>query len=79
MAGVSEEFDDGKNRLMCISAGNTQVEEIADVDDYIEAVRLHSVENPGQSWNAITVGAYTEKTIISSKIYSDYDPVADWG
>ena len=79
LAGVSEEFDDGKKRLMCISAGNTPVEDIADVDDYIEAVRLHSVENPGQSWNAITVGAYTEKTIISSKIYSDYDPVADMG
>lgn len=34
LAGVSEELSDDKKRLMCISAGNTSVEEIADVDDY---------------------------------------------
>lgn len=79
LVGVGEDFADGRKRLMCISAGNTQVEEIADTDDYLAAVRLHSVENPGQAWNAITVGAYTDKIQIETRAYSDYTPVADRG
>lgn len=79
LAGVSEELSDDKKRLMCISAGNTSVEEIADVDDYLTAIRLHSVENPGQAWNAITVGAYTDKTVIAKKEYVDYSPVSNKG
>ena len=79
LVGTDEGFADDRKRLMCISAGNTQVEEIADADDYLAAVRLHSVENPGQAWNAITVGAYTDKTQIATKAYSDYIPVANRG
>ena len=29
---------------------------------------MHSIESPAQSWNAITVGAYTDKVIISDEI-----------
>lgn len=79
LVGTGEGFADDRKRLMCISAGNTQVEEIADADDYLAAVRLHSVENPGQAWNAITVGAYTDKTQIETRAYSDYTPVANRG
>lgn len=79
LAGVSDELSDDKKRLMCISAGNTPVTEIADADDYLAAVRLHSVENPGQAWNAITVGAYTDKTVITTPEYAGYSPVADKG
>ncbi len=79
LVGTGEGFVDDRKRLMCISAGNTQVEEIADADDYLAAVRLHSVENPGQAWNAITVGSYTDKTQIETSVYSDYTPVANRG
>lgn len=79
LAGISEELSDDKKRLMCISAGNTSIEEIADSDDYLSAIRLHSVENPGQAWNAITVGAYTDKTVIAKKEYVDYSPVSNKG
>lgn len=79
LAGVSEELPDHKKRLMCISAGNTEVKEIADAKDYLSAVRLHSVENPGQAWNAVTVGAYTDKTVINKKEYAGYSPVSDRG
>jgi hypothetical protein len=79
LAGASEELSDDKKRLMCISAGNTSVEEIAALDDYLSAVRIHSVENPGQAWNAITVGAYTNKTLIAKKEYADYSPVSNKG
>lgn len=79
LVGTGEGFADDRKRLMCISAGNTTVEEIADADDYLAAVHLHSVENPGQAWNAITVGAYTDKTQIETRAYSDYTPVASRG
>lgn len=79
LVGTGDELIDNRKRLMCISAGNTQVEEIADADDYLAAVRLHSVENPGQAWNAITVGAYTDKIQIETREYSDYAPVANRG
>lgn len=79
LAGASEELSDGNKRIMCLSAGNTPIEEIADADDYLSAVRLHSVENPGQAWNAITVGAYTEKTVIEKREYSGYVPVSNRG
>lgn len=79
LAGTSEELSDDKKRLMCISAGNTSVEEVADLGDHLSAIRLHSVENPGQAWNAITVGAYTDKTVIAKKEYADYSPVSNKG
>ncbi len=79
LAGVSEDLSDDEKRLMCISAGNTSVEEIADSDEYLSAVILHSVENPGQAWNAITVGAYTDKIEIEKKEYADYSPLANRG
>ena len=79
LAGVSDELSDDKKRLMCISAGNTLVEDIAEMDDYLSAVMVNSVQNPGQAWNAITVGAYTEKTVIEKKEYAGYNPVSNAG
>lgn len=79
LVGTGEEFSDDKKRLMCISAGNTSIEEIADFGDPLAAIQLHSVENPGQAWNAITVGAYTDKTVIAQKVYEDYSPVSNKG
>lgn len=79
VAGAGETLSDGKRRLMCISAGNTKIEEIAEADNYLDAIILHSVENPGQAWNAITVGAFTEKIIIDKKEYHDFKPVSNKG
>lgn len=59
----AEETD---SRLIIVSAGNTSCYEIEEADDYKAAVQTHSVENPGQSWNALTVGAFTEKANLSS-------------
>lgn len=77
--GAGDELVDGRKRIMCVSAGNTKIEEIADADDYLSAIRLHSVENPGQAWNAITVGAFTEKTTIEKDVYKNWIPVANKG
>lgn len=53
-SGAEEE---NAKRLFVISAGNVWPDEFERVG-YPEANRLHSVESPGQAWNAITVGAY---------------------
>ncbi|MCR4612042.1 MAG: S8 family peptidase [Lachnospiraceae bacterium] len=79
LAGVDDEIADNRRRLMCISAGNTQVTEIAEANDYLSAILTHTVENPGQAWNAITVGAYTDKTIVAKKEYDGFAPVSNKG
>lgn len=76
VAGVGEE---GNKRIMCISAGNTYVEEIIKSGNIETAVINHSVDDPGQAWNAITIGAFTEKDVISDPYYKDYTPVVEHG
>jgi hypothetical protein len=53
-------------RLVIIAAGNTEPEEWT---NYPSASQSTSVESPGQSWNALTVGAYTEKNQITDESY----------
>lgn len=47
------------NRLMVISAGNTDTNNI-DADDYKTTLINSSIQSPGQSQNAIVVGSYTQ-------------------
>lgn len=67
---------DNNKRLFFISAGNVHPQELVTLT-YPEANILHGVENPGQSWNAITVGAYSEDINVISSAYNGYGPVAD--
>lgn len=67
-------------RLIIISAGNTSEADIEDTDNYEDAVAISSVEDPAQSWNSLTVGAYTEKSYLSGDDYIDkYKPLVDAG
>lgn len=59
-------------KLFLVSAGNNH---ITHKDQYPESNYTSVVENPGQSWNALTVGAYTDKFVPSSK----YTPLAPKG
>lgn len=54
-SGANEE---NAKRLIIISAGNVNTKEILE-SGYPDANCIHSVESPGQAWNAITVGAYS--------------------
>lgn len=65
-----------QSRLMIVSAGNTPT---ADRHEYPSRNLLHGVEDPAQSWNAISVGAYTDKDVIRSAEYRDWRPVANAG
>lgn len=71
-SGADEE---NEKRLFLISAGNVYPNEF-EKSPYPDANTLHCVESPGQSWNAITIGAYTDEVTISDSDYSGYAPLA---
>ncbi len=50
--------DLGAARLIIIAAGNVDRYEV----DHLAESDLSSIEDPGQAWNALTVGAHTEMT-----------------
>lgn len=71
-------FNDNEfRRLMIISAGNIQ-QDIAS-GDYLNINDLEMVENPAQAWNALVVGAYTEKVNILDSSYAGWQPLAPGG
>ena len=63
-------------RLIIIAAGNTDPNEW---QHYPVASQNTSVESPGQSWNALTVGAYTEKNQITDKTLNGWAVIAPFG
>jgi len=74
MASGSE---DNKPRLIVISAGN-----VNDPDNwkrYPEDNLTNEVHDPGQAWNALTIGAFTEKIQISDPTLRSYTPIAPYG
>jgi len=75
ISGATEEV--GK-RLFFVSAGNVYPSEFSNLK-YPNANIIHSIENPGQAWNAITVGAYSQAIQISDEMFRDYQAVADNG
>ncbi len=68
--------DNAPNRLFIISAGNIPSE--IDVSRLIENENA-PIEDPAQAWNALTVGGYTNKTIIDDPDYEDWNALADAG
>lgn len=71
--GTSEETP----RLIIVAAGNVYDEEVW--NNYPDGNTLQSVHNPGQSWNCLTIGAYTEKIQINDKYYDEFERVAPSG
>lgn len=64
-------------RLFVLSAGNT-----TDPNAWAESpasLSTNSVHDPGQAWNALTVGAYTELTFISEAYGNQYTAIAAAG
>lgn len=69
------EGDDDTRRLFFVSAGNIQ----APVVNYPHQNALESIQDPGQSWNAVTVGAYTDLTEIDDPHFDGWACVAPPG
>ena len=70
------DVDGDKKRLFLVAAGNVDPEESK---NYPNSNETTSVQDPGQSWNALTVGAFTEKTRITDPTAAGYTPVAQAG
>ena len=65
-------------RLMIVSAGNASWRGVS-ADAYPNNNIAKSIENPGQAWNALTVGAYTSLDRISDPTFAGYSPLAKAG
>lgn len=77
---ASGQLDEGAvRRLYLVSAGNIQ--DIVSNQDYRypDTNYSSSVEDPAQSWNALTVGAFTEKIQIRSEDFDGYQLLAPRG
>lgn len=67
-------YDDDVKRLFVVSAGN-----IMDADKwsrYPQSNLEYSIHDPAQSWNALTVGAFTEKSILTDSNLQCHIPLA---
>lgn len=66
-----------EQRLIIVSAGNIRDDE--SWKNYPSSNFVSTIENPAQSWNALAVGAYTEKIKVNAAIYKQHVPVAKPG
>lgn len=68
-------------RLFVVSAGNISIQDLNPAEDHLDRSDLEPVEDPGQSWNALTVGAYAARDDMSDapSEFAGYVPVAPRG
>lgn len=72
-----EAVEDKRKRLIVLSAGN--VNDSDDWANYPVSNESAAIEDPAQSWNALTVGAYTTKCQITEIGTDRYETVAKSG
>jgi len=70
--------DNTFSRLFVLCAGNSN-DDLVGMKDYPSFNLLQDIHDPGQAWNALTVGAYTAKVNITDRDASDYKPLAPIG
>lgn len=68
--------EDGIKRLLILSAGNT---DHIFRHNYPENNASEGIHDPSQAWNALCVGAYTEKIFIDQTSYPGWMPIAPSG
>lgn len=68
---------DGKQRLLVVSAGNNR--DLLPQPHCWDQSALCEIEDPAQSWNALTVGAYTQLTTNDDEVFAGWSPFADNG
>ena len=70
-------YSDNHRRLIIISGGNVRDPE--DWKHFPASNITCEVQDPAQAWNALTVGAFTEKTHISDPLLNSYRTTAEAG
>ena len=71
---IASGSQDDTQRLLIVCAGN--IKDLHAAKNYPEAQITDSVHDPGQSWNALTVGAYTSLNQIYDPTMYGYKPIA---
>jgi len=70
-------YFDGQRRLYVVAAGNVRDIQVGPHYTYPDTnFESCGIEDPGQSWNALTVGAFTDRVQIRSPDFSGYQPLA---
>jgi hypothetical protein len=70
--------NDGANpRLLIVSAGN--IDDANAWNAYPASNSTDGIHDPGQAWNALTIGAYTELITITEEHAGGHQPVASRG
>ncbi len=73
-------LDDGSDpmrRLFVLSAGNVDGDALQVA--HLDQSDADAVHDPAQAWNALTVGAFTDKTVIQDPKWNGWQPVARAG
>lgn len=75
---AADDFDDGRNpRLIAISGGN--IDDLNAWMEYPASNATDGIHDPGQAWNALTVGAFTELCEITENDIQHCQPIASPG
>ncbi|MEO5375339.1 MAG: S8 family peptidase [Alphaproteobacteria bacterium] len=77
--GLAYLDDDAANapRLFVLSAGNVDPTHLQ--KDHLGRSDIEAIHDPAHAWNALTVGAYTEKVSITDASYAGWSPLAPTG
>jgi hypothetical protein len=67
--------EDAARRLFVVSAGNVSRLEIA----HLDRSDTEAAHDPAQAWNALSVGAFTDKAVINDLQWDGWSPVAKPG
>lgn len=70
------EGENGQRRLIILSGGNTDP---AQRRLYPDSNMTDGIHDPAQSWNALTIGGYTDKALIDSVKFPGWEPLAPRG
>ncbi|WP_437976813.1 S8 family peptidase [Sorangium sp. So ce295] len=69
-----DEGDEAARRLFVLCAGNVDPNALQPA--HLDRSDTDPIHDPGQAWNALTVGAFTEKSVITDPRWSSWQPVA---
>jgi hypothetical protein len=72
-----DEAEESARRLFILSAGNVAPDHLQ--DDHLGRSDVEAVHDPAHAWNALTVGACTEKSAIGDPAWNGWSPLAPPG